>query len=324
MPYMERITWSGVALHEGGNLGHPASHGCIRMSHDFAMRLWALTRLGVRVIITGPELRPEEFADTHLFAHEETPTAPTPMASALAAPVTAKLFKTAQTLDGGNTTDALHEDGKEAADTAPVRDALDPPASTAADAPQPNAPGGTETHGAAPVAAPDKLPEASKPVEIAHASKAPIAILVSRKNQKIYVRQDFSPLFEAPISIEHPERPLGTHVFTAMEYLEDHASFRWNVVSLPGERAKVARRLEYETKFGRYAKATRREERAARPLSDPPPPQSPQQALARIEIPQDVIDRISRLIVPGSSLIVSDQGLGEETGEGTDFIVVTQ
>ena len=323
MPYMERITWSGVALHEGGNLGHPASHGCIRMSHDFAMRLWALTRLGVRVIITGPELRPQEFADTHLFAHEEKPTAPIPMASALVAPVTAKLFKTAQTVDGGNTTDALHEDGKDAAGTEPVRDALDPPASVAADA-QPNPPSGTETDGAAPVAAPNNLPLPSKPVDITHASKAPIAIFVSRKDKKIYVRQDFSPIFETPISIEHPERPLGTHVFTAMEYLEDHASFRWNVVSLPGEQAKTARKLEYETKFGRCAKATRVGERAARPLSDPPPPQSPQQALARIEIPQDVIDRISQLIVPGSSLIVSDQGLGDETGEGTDFIVVTQ
>jgi hypothetical protein len=51
------------------------------------------------------------------------------------------------------------------------------------------------------------------------------------------------------------------------------------------------------------------------------PPQTPQQALARIEIPQDIIDRISDLIIPGSSLIISDQGLGGETGEGTDFIV---
>ena len=46
--------------------------------------------------------------------------------------------------------------------------------------------------------------------------------------------------------------------------------------------------------------------------------------LARIDIPQDAIDRISAMMVPGSSLVVSDQGLGEETGEGTDFIVVTR
>src|SRR5271168_2034980 len=78
MPYMQRITWSGVALHEGVNLGHPASHGCIRMPHDFASRLWVLTRLGARVIIARPELRPTEFADPHLFVHREiSPSVPT-------------------------------------------------------------------------------------------------------------------------------------------------------------------------------------------------------------------------------------------------------
>ena len=62
--------------------------------------------------------------------------------------------------------------------------------------------------------------------------------------------------------------------------------------------------------------------RAGKPTSDAPT-ETPQQALARLEIPHDVLDQISQLIVPGSSLIVSDQGLGEETGEGTNFIVVT-
>ena len=51
MPFMQRITWSGVALHEGALPGHPASHGCIRMSHDFAQKLWPVTKLGVRVIV---------------------------------------------------------------------------------------------------------------------------------------------------------------------------------------------------------------------------------------------------------------------------------
>ena len=48
MPYMQRITWSGVAIHEGVLPGHPASHGCIRTSHDFAQKLWPITKLGVR------------------------------------------------------------------------------------------------------------------------------------------------------------------------------------------------------------------------------------------------------------------------------------
>ena len=50
------------------------------------------------------------------------------------------------------------------------------------------------------------------------------------------MRQNFEPLFDAAITVEHPEQPLGTHVFTAMAYLDDHATFRWNVVSFPGSR----------------------------------------------------------------------------------------
>ena len=52
MPYMQRLTWGGVALH-GGNLpGYPASHGCIRLPHDFARLLYGVTRLGMTVVVT--------------------------------------------------------------------------------------------------------------------------------------------------------------------------------------------------------------------------------------------------------------------------------
>ena len=136
------------------------------------------------------------------------------------------------------------------------------------------------------------------------------------------MRQDFSPLFDAPITVTHPDQPLGTHVFTAMEYLDDRASFRWNVISLPGEPQSSVRNPPMRRGFVQFAEEAQQRPRrpadvrcANRKLA--------QQALARLEIPHDVIDQISELIVPGSSLIVSDQGLGEETGEGTNFIVVT-
>jgi hypothetical protein len=45
--------------------------------------------------------------------------------------------------------------------------------------------------------------------------------------------------------------------------------------------------------------------------------------LERIEIPQDAVDRISELLTPGSSLIISDHGISHETGGDTDFIVLT-
>ena len=60
MPFMQRITWSGVALHEGENIGHPASHGCIRMPREFAMKLFSVTKVGVRVIIARNELKPAD------------------------------------------------------------------------------------------------------------------------------------------------------------------------------------------------------------------------------------------------------------------------
>jgi hypothetical protein len=161
-------------------------------------------------------------------------------------------------------------------------------------------------------------------VKIAPAKKTPIAIFISRKEKKIYVRQDFEPLFDAAVTIEQPDRPLGTHVFTAMNFLDDHAAFRWTVVSLPGEPPKLARNPDGEMRSAKHARAGRQNGDNAKSLDNLPPPQTPGEALARITVPPDAIDRISQLMVPGSSLIVSDQGLGDETGEGTDFVVVAR
>src|SRR5271168_2684382 len=67
MPYMQRITWSGIALHAGVVPGHPASHGCIRLTNDFAVRLWHLTKRGTRVIIAHDDVQPVEITNPHLF-----------------------------------------------------------------------------------------------------------------------------------------------------------------------------------------------------------------------------------------------------------------
>ena len=62
MPYMQRLTWGGVALHAGELPGYPASHGCIRLPHDFAKLLFGVSRLGMTVIVTAqsdlPRLAP--------------------------------------------------------------------------------------------------------------------------------------------------------------------------------------------------------------------------------------------------------------------------
>jgi lipoprotein-anchoring transpeptidase ErfK/SrfK len=338
MPFMQRITWSGVALHEGVNLGHPASHGCIRMPHDFAARLWVLTKLGVRVIIARPELHPVDFADTRLFVHMEEP----PLVSTGAAPAIENSIKTAATINGGKTSDALAPPPDDAfaraldaakgsgggastkmdgiASGMVLRSTIGADTSTQIAAGEPILPA-TETPAATPMADPSSAPgPAPKPSDMA-IRHTPISIFVSTKDKKIYVRQDFVPLFSAPITIAHPEQRFGTHVFMAMDYLDDHSSFRWNVVSLPGEPAKMSPKASRQpVVHTRYIRGKRVEENVAPPPE--PAPLSPQEVLARIEIPQDIIERISQLIIPGSSLIVSDHGLGEETGLGTDFIIV--
>ena len=113
-------------------------------------------------------------------------------------------------------------------------------------------------------------------------------------------------------------------MFTALGFAgDDHTTLRWDVVSLPAEPPpQPKRKAERETRYERYARDRR--DREASPKNPPTssPPETPAEVLARIGIPQAAIDYISALIVPGSSLIVSDHGLGEETGEGTNFIVV--
>src|SRR5438105_6504838 len=68
MPHMERITWSGIALHGGPLPGHAASHGCVRMPYRFAERLFRNTRLGMRVIIAPGDTVPVEIAHPALFS----------------------------------------------------------------------------------------------------------------------------------------------------------------------------------------------------------------------------------------------------------------
>ena len=73
MPYMQRITWSGVAMHAGVLPGYPASHGCIRMPMAFAVKMWNWTRMGARVIVTPGEMTPANFSHPLLVAQKVVP-----------------------------------------------------------------------------------------------------------------------------------------------------------------------------------------------------------------------------------------------------------
>jgi hypothetical protein len=139
----------------------------------------------------------------------------------------------------------------------------------------------------------------------------PVSVLISRKTQRLYVRQAFEPIFESPVTIADPDRPIGTHIFTAIERSSGDANLRWSVVSLGGGRPPGVT-IEPNSR-------ARRDGREVEPM--PMDPDSAKAALDRIVIPQEVLDRIAG-IAPRSSLIVTDEALSSETGKGTDFVVL--
>jgi len=138
----------------------------------------------------------------------------------------------------------------------------------------------------------------------------PVSVLISRKTQRLYVRQGFEPVLDIPVTILYPDRPIGTHIFTAMERTGGEAGLRWSVVSLQGRsQGGLSEQQGSARAHGRDAEPT------------PTGPASAKSALDRIVIPEDALDRIAA-IAPRSSLIVTDEALSPETGKGTDFVVL--
>jgi lipoprotein-anchoring transpeptidase ErfK/SrfK len=478
MPFMQRITWSGIAIHAGVLPGYPASHGCIRMPMAFAVKMYGWTKMGARVVITPDEMVPSEFSHPLLVAQKIAPqpvaagepkadaapaakadkaanvvtTKPasfeaslelrstvghdngaksltdavpastllreqTRTADASASPITkspvamsdatasgdrlaareqpvartdnapstsenavsvqsgdtpsaeavksepAKLESESATAERAEvasaddkTVDAKSSQAASAeiksadmnADKAgkkrdqadavvPVSDdaAKAADAKTAAmkvDAPKSTAKPEDGVKTATDVArVPDqkkdqgRLPgtekaPAAKPDTAASAPPkrtGQIAVFISRKDSKLYVRQNFAPLFDVPVTIAPSDRPLGTHVFTAEIDKGDANVLHWSVVSLPAPTRNAERRDEDER-----ASRRRKIAGAVEMKAPAPEPDSPAEALDRVTIPADAKARIVEALSTGSSIIVSDQGIaGGETGEGTDFIV---
>jgi hypothetical protein len=140
----------------------------------------------------------------------------------------------------------------------------------------------------------------------------PVSVLISRKTQRLYVRQAFEPILDSPVTILDADRPIGTHVFTAMERTDSDTNMRWSVVSLDSGRS-------HDDTVEPRGRARGGPGRDVEPmLTDPG---SAKTALDRIVIPQDALDRIAGM-APRSSLIITDEALSSETGKGTDFVVL--
>ncbi len=371
MPFMQRLTWSGIALHAGKLPGYRASHGCVRLPYDFAERLFSMTRMGARVIVTPEVVAPQ----TVLHAALPTPimTLETMTASVPALPRVATgsgLSAGALTLAfaGANDGDApvqrllnpmqvaevdkrrlavAHANAVQRAKTA-----LDAAGSAAlmsdavraervdlerqivayaemlararngvvlATSDEDRVQADASLHAAeeavedvkaalaiarrAETAAYDasfksaraarELEDAADAAEtaarVASRGMDPITIFVSRKEGKVLVRQGWQTIMEGDVTFREPQTPLGTHVFTAIS-AEDSA-LRWTSVSIAD--GPVARL-------------------------------SATSALDRIAIDPALSAEIGKRLWTGATLIVSDQGISNETGRGTDFVVLTK
>ena len=407
MPYMQRITWSGVAMHAGVLPGYPASHGCIRMPMAFAVKMWNWTRMGARVVVTPGEIIPASFSHPLLATRRvvpkpvaaNEPQADVPPATqadkatqadaarkpeiAEASPelrstvghddgvkpvsgeqaaATSSRAQTRTAYASGDMPAAkasvTMSDAASGAKSENAKSEAEPPAATtesapsrgemtstdnkAADAakleaaanesvkaegkPEESIKAGSDINPSAPdvkqdqAPTPDKKAAAPKPDPAANATTpkraGQIAALISRKDSRLYVRQNFSALFDVPVTIASSDRPLGTHVFTVRVDKDDASVLRWSVVSLPAPARYVERHYEDERALRRRKIAGAVEVKAL------PAANSPAEALDRLTIPADAMARITEALSTGGSIIVSDQGISaSETGEGTDFIV---
>ena len=388
MPFMQRITWSGVALHAGALPGYPASHGCIRLPYEFAEHLFDMTKVGMRVIVARNEVAPAAISHPFLFKprpvrrdvalttetadrtpssdvndptklgapRPEGPTAVFPNRSAaLQAIIAAKMAEadaaekkaaaarmivlqkfsekarvmmalrvaeTAKNKAEAQVT-AAEQALSSASSPAAIHQAEEAKAKAIAEFAEAQA-----KLEAAKADAQPKIDEAARAIEEAKAVQsaktaafdvaqdaerklAPISVFISLKTQRLYVRQSFEPVFESPVTIRDPEQPMGTHIYTALDYADGGRDLRWNAVSIGG------RRLDDPDRNDRRRRS---QDRTAEPVSTDSTAASA--ALDRVNIPQDAFDRISELILPGSSLIVSDEEASKETGNATDFIVL--
>jgi hypothetical protein len=331
MPNMQRITWNGIALHGGPLPGYAASHGCVRMPYGFAEKLFDKTRIGMRVIISPNDSEPVEFSHPALFVPNREAIAAAPAkaealareaaeaaktadeakkAAASAARETASLTASLRKLEWLKTradaelgyadkalaaakTDQAKARAEELKQKATAKAAEAGTQLDTARADAKSKPDAAAAKDAAKAAATRKA-DAAKAANEAKLALEPVSVYISRATQKLYVRRNthkpwadggevFDATIEVPVTIRNPDKPIGTHVFTAMA--RNDAGLRWSAVTIDnGDDAK--------------------------------------DALDRITIPQEVLDRIAPTVLPRSSIVISDEPLSRETNYRTEFVAV--
>ncbi|TVR09072.1 MAG: L,D-transpeptidase [Salinarimonadaceae bacterium] len=225
MPFMQRLTWSGIALHAGALPGYPASHGCVRLRETHAQALFRIARRGDHVTIVADDARPARFVHPALPREGERPQAPEEPTAAYAG--------------------AASNPGDEAASQSPLRILL-----TLADpvdrvretqrllAALGHDPGPIDgLMGRMTGAAIGAFQRAHGVPETRSLSDALLTALREAAGEpepsrgRLFVRRDFRPLFDAPVEIADHETPLGTHVLLYAGREPDTGEAIWTATS---------------------------------------------------------------------------------------------
>jgi hypothetical protein len=431
MPNMQRITQSGVALHAGQLPGYPASHGCIRLPHGFSQKLFALTRLGTRVIVsrdpatpvpiehgqllaalppegeessadarqstgtqvadaanrtvpaedvTGPALPPKptfreiwkarmselaaavgvtEMEKGYAFAGASAAAKAADQALLSVKAAKAEVARREQAAkNAAGAKQAAEQEfaafarkllkskemsGEALQKAALAEDTLEAKAfdlgiaaeaAAAAIVPAKAALMAAEAKAAEAIAAKRAAADAYAKAKADHigaiaANEAakrrdakrplPVSVFISRATQRLYVRQGYEPIFDMPVTIDAPEKPIGTHVFTALDYKPGKTEMNWSVASMPTPAAKAEDLPDKKRK-----KKSKLEPKPAPVAAEMAAPQTAAAALERLGIPEEAREQIADVMKPGSSLVVSDFNISKETGKYTDFIILTR
>lgn len=140
----------------------------------------------------------------------------------------------------------------------------------------------------------------------------PATIFISRKSGTVRVRQGFEEVYQAPVSFAQPDARIGTHVFTAKRFLDgSETNLDWHVMTL----TSIATNLQKKPRRGARTTSAVEVAETQAPMPDA------RNALDRIALSNEAQARITELIKPGSTVIISDEAASPETGKGTDIIV---
>ena len=339
MPYMQRLTWSGIALHQSNSVpNYPASHGCVRLPGGFAKKLFGMTERGAHVVIANRDTVPVAIDHDALFQPQDlqdqdklsilnslVSDAPAPSLGkiSLLDERPARNDLAHQIARQLNRLHEVKESGKplriyitRQAKGNLVNDVQRLLNKLGFDAGEADGIAGKQTMAA--VRAFLATKDGSIESRI-YGNKARIdRVLLSQLYQAsgegrapsghLLVRHNFKPLFDAPIEIRNESQPLGTHLFTASPSVQQDGKLTWLAVNL-GDKLTDRQQERYGVRQGANHDGF----------------VDAQNVLDRLVIPEETRAHIAHLISNGASLTISDRGIGPQvTPVGTDFIVLTK